>query len=206
MECFRENVGSYAVLLPMLRREPVEALRHLRLHNGTIWRWNRPLIGLDRSGRPHVRVEHRVIPAGPTMLDATANMAAFHGLVEALTQRPIPPESSLPFEQAKSNFYAAAREGLEANLVWLEGQHVTAQELWLDHLLVLARQGLERLEIDAGDIDEYLGIMERRVRSGQTGSVWQREYHRRHQAPLSALTLAYRDLQRVGAPVHEWPI
>jgi hypothetical protein len=50
LECFEANRTRYPVLLPAVMDEPPESLAHLRLHNGTIWRWNRPLIGFDEQG------------------------------------------------------------------------------------------------------------------------------------------------------------
>ena len=79
IEIFEENFRDYESLLPVAYDDPPEAMRHLRLHNGVIWRWNRPLIGFDESGAPHLRVEHRILPAGPTFIDMMANAALYLG-------------------------------------------------------------------------------------------------------------------------------
>ncbi len=206
MECFEENLENFAVLLPELVDEPPEKLCHLRLHNGTIWRWNRPLIGFDSEGNPNLRIEHRVVPAGPSLVDTIANAALFFGLVEACAGARTPPESDLSFEQARANFYAAAREGLRASITWLNGQHGPVRELLLNGLLPLARRGLEKLELARADIDSYLGVIEGRLVTGQNGAAWQRAYVAKHGKEMKGLTCAYRERQRSGAPVHEWTI
>ncbi|QKT04369.1 glutamate--cysteine ligase [Ectothiorhodospiraceae bacterium 2226] len=206
LECFRENLEHYPVLLPVELDGPAEALNHLRLHNGTIWRWNRPLIGFDVEGRPTLRVEHRVVPAGPTIGDAVANAAFFHGLAHALAHLEAPPELQLPFADARDNFYAAARHGLGATVAWLRGQRLNVRELILGQLIPLARVGLEGLGIDAGDVDHSLRIVAGRVQSGRTGSAWQRAFVAAHGRDWQGLVRAYLVGQESGVPVHEWPV
>ena len=116
------------------------------------------------------------------------------------------PEAALPFAQTQANFYAAARDGLRAEIVWLDGKTVAMRELLLRELLPLARRGLEKREFDRADIARYLGIIESRVASGQTGAAWQRAHVARHGPDMQALTCAYRERQRSGAPVHEWSV
>lgn len=203
---FAENVAAYPVLLPMLDDGPPEQLAHLRMLNGTIWRWNRPLIGFNAQGEPHLRIEHRVMPAGPGMNDTVANAAFYFGLVEMLGSAPAPPEAALPFEQAQANFYAAARDGLQAHATWLDGRSVPMRELLLHELLPMARRGLERLHFDRHDIERYLGIISGRVETGRNGAAWQRAFVARHGADMEALTCAYRERQQGGAPVHEWSV
>jgi len=206
VELFLENLQDHPVLMPEQSEEPPANLFHLRLHNGTIWRWNRPLIGLDDDGTPHLRIEHRVAPAGPSVIDTIANAALFYGLVQVLATDPQPPESRLAFDRARANFYAAAQDGLRARLVWLDGREVAVRDLLQRELLPVARRGLESLGIDAVDIDLYLGVIEARIRSGRNGAEWQRAYVERHGADMRALTLAYAARQRSGAPVHEWEL
>ena len=186
--------------------EPEEILPHLRLHNGTIWRWNRPLIGFDEDGTPHLRIEHRVVPSGPSVIDAIANAAFYYGAVYALAKESAPPESRLPFENARENFYAAARDGLEAEVTWHDGRVVGCRELILELLLPTARTGLEALGIDQGDIDGYLGIIHARTTTGQNGATWQRNYVASRGCGMAEMTRAYLDLQDSGSPVHEWPL
>ena len=205
-ECFSENLADYPVLLPACEASPREALHHLRLHNGTIWRWVRPLIGFDGPGRPHLRIEQRVVPSGPTVVDSLANAALFYGLVEALSHEPRPAEERLPFEQARANFYAVARHGLSARVDWLDGEPVPVRQLLLESLLPAARAGLERLAIDSADRERFLSIIEERVASGRTGSWWQRAYRERHGADMARLGQAYLERQRGGLPVHAWAL
>ncbi len=203
-ECFVENEQHFPVLLPIHFDDPDREMRHLRLHNGTVWRWNRPLIGYDRDGMPHLRIEHRVLPAGPTVIDSIASAAFFYGLVHALATRDVAPEISLPFACARDNFYAVAREGLDAQVTWLDGRKLPVQTLLLDQLVPLARYGLGLLEIDEQDRDLYLGIVKDRIRNACTGANWQRAYVARHACDMQTLTEAYYERQQSGAPVHEW--
>ncbi|MDT8403328.1 glutamate--cysteine ligase [Sulfuriflexus sp.] len=203
MECFIENREHFPILLPVEYSSPADELKHLRLHNGTIWRWNRPLVGFDADGTPHIRIEHRVIPAGPTIIDAFANTALYFGLQQAFMNRTTPIEHEIEFAQARDNFYAAARHGLEARVHW-QGRHVPVKALLLDELLPMARSGLVSLAIDPDDIHDYLGIIEARVRSGQTGSVWQRQHAQRLNGDMRAMTADYLSWQQRGLPVHEW--
>jgi gamma-glutamyl:cysteine ligase YbdK (ATP-grasp superfamily) len=206
MECFTENAQHYPVMLPMHYRDGLEQMAHVRLHNGTIWRWNRPLIGFDYDGMPHLRIEHRVIPAGPTIVDMIANAAFYNGLMQTLMTQAIPPELQLPFAVARDNFYAAARRGLDAHVRWFGEARGTLLALVSGQLLPMARQGLQQLEIDPADIDRYLGIIEARVNSGQTGAAWQRACAARLGRNLQAMTQIYRAHQDAGRPVHEWPV
>ena len=117
-----------------------------------------------------------------------------------------PPEQQLDFSVARDNFYTAAHHGLEAHITWLDGTRGTARHLLLTRLLPMARLGLERLEIDVADIDRYLGIIEARVQTGQTGSVWQRAYAQQHGGDLVEMTQVYRNNQDSGTPVHQWAL
>lgn len=203
-EIFAENLEHFPVLLPSRFDAAPEHMHHVRLHNGTIWRWNRPLIGFDAEGTPHLRIEHRVIPAGPTTLDAIANAALLFGLLTELVQSGADAVQFAEFAYARDNFYAAARYGLQAQLNW-QGRHVGARALLLEELLPMARRGLQRQALAAADIDDHLGIIEARVASGRTGAHWQRSFVTQHGENMRAMTLEYLRLQHAGMPVHEWP-
>lgn len=205
-ECFDDNLHTHSVLLPILMDCPPEQFAHLRLHNGTIWRWIRPLIGFDPDGTPHLRIEQRVLPAGPSIPDMLANSAIYFGVSRFLATLREPPEAILSFENARKNFYLAARYGLQAKLTWLDGSINDARILLLEEILPMARQGLKMLNIDADDIDFYSGIIKARVHSGQTGAAWQRAYRQKYKADNLHLVAAYLERQRSGAPVHEWDI
>ena len=177
---------------------------HLRLHNGTIWRWNRPLIGFNSDGTPHLRIEHRVVPAGPTVVDAIANTAMLFGLLKMLVDAETAPEQQHDFAMARDNFYAAARKGMQANFNW-QGKHISVRQLLLEQLIPLARQGLQAFEMDNDDINDYLGIIEARVASGYSGAHWQRAFASQVPGDMQALTAEYQNLQHRGMPVHDWP-
>jgi gamma-glutamylcysteine synthetase len=206
MEIFVENLECYPALLPFVLEEPLELLNHMRLQNGTLWRWNRPLVGFDRNGTPHLRIEHRVMAAGPSVPDTIANAAFFYGLVHFYGEQAAPPEALLPFDRCRENFYAAAQTGLMAKVVWLDGKSVVLRQLVLEELLPLARRGLERLDINRDDIETYLGMIEARVIKGRTGARWQRDFVARYGPDMCALTTAYLERQRRGTPVHEWSL
>lgn len=204
--CFYENIEHYPILLPLTFNDPTERMAHLRLHNGTIWRWNRPLIGFDDDGTPHLRIEHRVMPAGPTFTDMLANIAFFYGLCTALATRTPPPESLLPFALARDNFYLAAQRGLTSTIEWEHGRRWPMRQLLQQELLPMAYHGMETLGIESALSTRCLGIIEARIVSGQNGAAWQRQFVRRYGRDMQTLTFAYQERQRSDTPVHEWDI
>ncbi|TCV82346.1 glutamate--cysteine ligase [Sulfurirhabdus autotrophica] len=204
MECFAENLDNYPILLPMHFDTDITEFSHLRLHNGTIWRWNRPLIGFDANGTPHIRIEHRVVPAGPSIVDQMANAAFYFGLAHFLAKLNIPPENTLPFVTARENFYSAARHGLSAKITWLDNTVTDTRTLLLEELIPMARHGLKLLDVDEDDRKRYLDIISTRVKTGQNGAAWQRAFIDKHGRDFFKLTAAYLAHQRSGLPVHEW--
>ncbi|MEU1087631.1 glutamate--cysteine ligase [Streptomyces sp. NPDC005576] len=226
-ELFEENVRFFPPLLPILSEEDplrvlddggVPSLAELVLHNGTIYRWNRPVYGVA-DGAPHLRVENRVLPAGPTVADVLANAAFYYGLVRALADEPRPVWTRLPFEAAEENFDNACRYGIEAELLWPRPGRsggvakVPAIKLVRDELLPLASAGLDAWNIEPADRDRYLGIIEERCRRRVNGASWQVDtYHRAQEAglgreaALAATTRRYGELARSGEPVHTWPV
>ncbi len=206
METFQANLDRYPVLMPQLMDEPPERLAHLRLHNGTIWRWNRPLIGFDEAGRPHLRIEHRVLPSGPTVPDCIANAALYFGAAADLIREADPPEHRLPFIQARAGFYTCAREGLEAEIQWLDGRIYPVRAILSRDLLPRARRGLQALGLDRGEIDHWIGIVDQRLALNRTGARWQRVWVERHGPDMPGLVAAYLERQRDGRPVHEWTL
>jgi gamma-glutamyl:cysteine ligase YbdK (ATP-grasp superfamily) len=205
-ECFIENLQHLPVLLPMLFDDEPPQLSHLRLHNGTIWRWNRPLIGFDADGTPHIRIEHRVLPGSPTIDDAIANAALFYGLCMGLCMEPDLLAEQLSFSQAKDNFYQAARYGLNAHATWFNNQKIKIRHLLSEELLPLAQTSLQRLGIERDESEHYLGIIKERLERKQNGCNWQRRFVARYGADMPALTAAYLARQQAGAPVHEWTL
>jgi CBS domain-containing protein len=195
----------------VLARGEVPMLSALRMHNGTVWRWNRACYGVDQ-GVAHLRIENRALPAGPTVVDEVANAAFFVGLMLALPPQYGDVAARMSFDDAKSNFFRAARHGLDAQFNWIDGQSYPAPVLILDHLLPLARQGLARAGVSAADVDRYLGIIEARVRTRQTGAHWIAKSLELMADPGSRdssqrrLTGAMLACQKEGAPVHHWPL
>jgi gamma-glutamyl:cysteine ligase YbdK (ATP-grasp superfamily) len=206
MECFEENQRCFEALLPLEMDKYPASLSHLRLHNGTIWRWNRPLIGFEEDGEPHLRIEHRTCPAGPSILDSMANAAFFFGLACGLGERTPPPEADMDFDRARTNFYRAAQDGLAAEITWLDGARVEVRDLIVDELLPLAKRMLVTLGLEPGDVARYLEVIRRRTESGTTGAAWQRAWVARHGNDMAGLMQAYINGQVSGRPVHTWDV
>jgi hypothetical protein len=204
IECFQENLQHFPILLPEDQNSAVEAFANLRLHNGTIWRWNRPLIGFDDDGTPHIRVEHRIPAAGPSVLDSIANAAFYYGLAQNICTEIIEKGLPLPFSQAKDNFYQAARYGLDAHIIWFDGANHRLQQLMQSELLPRAISGLKSLGIYDADSDDYLDIIRQRIASKQNGCDWQRQFIRQHDHNFAEMTRAYLKQQNSGRPVSEW--
>ncbi len=220
-DLFEENAKYFPALLPIVDDEDpvteIEAgripmLPELRLHNGTIWRWNRPIYDVV-DGKPHLRIENRLLPAGPTVRDTVANAALFYGLVTALTEQDRPVWSQLSFRAAEEGFHEAARVGIEAEAFWPGVGTVPVRELVLRHLLPLAHVGLERRGVDGAVIDEFLQIIERRCVTGRNGSTWLTEQYDRINETgadvfdtMRALTRRYAELMHDGEPVHTWSV
>ena len=219
-DLFEENVRYFPSLLPVVEAEdPVAVLesggapklQELRLHNGTIYRWNRPIYDISR-GRPHLRVENRVLPAGPTIVDTLANAAFYYGLVRVLVEDDRPIWSQMSFSAATDNFYTGAKDGLDARVYWPGVGEVPATELVLRRLLPMARDGLSRWGVDTADADRLIEIIERRCVEGVNGASWQaaafhRLYDRLDRADaLREMTVRYREHMHSNEPVHTWPL
>ncbi len=217
-ELFEEDLSQFKVLMAgPVEEDPFERLQDggvpsldaLQLYNSTIYRWNRPCYGIS-EGRPHLRIECRVLPAGPSTLDEVASAAFWIGLVLGAATEFGDPADLMDFRDAKSNFLDVARSGLATGVRWLDGGMVDVRSLILVTLLPLAREGLVNAGVDALDADRYLTVIERRVTSGQTGSEWA---HRSLAAMrgkgtrsgrLAALTAATFHRQQEGTPVDRW--
>ena len=219
LEIFREDIARFRVLLSteggesplaVLDQGRIPELPALRLHNGTIYRWNRPCYGIHK-GRAHLRIEFRALPSGPTVVDEMANAALFYGLMTALSDDYEDITKVMVFDHAKNNFMMACRYGLNARLQWIGGKTLSADDLMLEYLIPAAREGLKAKKIRARDTDRYLGVLEDRVRSGRTGSQWAFESlssmkddshtAERYQALTASMFTHCRD----GLPVHTWP-
>ncbi|MBX7100375.1 MAG: CBS domain-containing protein [Myxococcaceae bacterium] len=218
-EIFQEDIARFRTLVatefdedPMavLDRGGVPQLKALRLHNGTIYRWNRACYGIGSNGTPHLRIENRVMPAGPSVVDQVANGAFWFGLMSELGARDLDVTRLIDFDQSGSNFYAAAREGLGAHFTWLKGKDVSAGPLVLDELLPIAEAGLRRAQVNADDAKRYLGVIDARVRSARTGARWLLSSWNALKDKgtpgerANALVAATVQRQRTRRPVAEW--
>ncbi|MEV4247887.1 glutamate--cysteine ligase [Streptosporangium canum] len=209
-EMFETCVRDYEPVLPMTSEQvpagegEAPGLAELRLHQGTVWQWNRPIY--DPADGGHLRVEMRALPAGPTPADMAANAAFLLGLTAAMAAGPV---EDFPFAAAYRNFYRAAIDGLDAPMAWpgLEGE-VPAARLALD-LLPVAKAGLERVGVDPAEADWALDIIRERVRLRRTGAIWQRQVVEGlggGPAARARMVTRYRELSLTGEPVHTWPI
>jgi len=220
MEIFKEDISRFRVLLTThLDEDPLDTLGDggvpnlmaLQLHNGTVYRWNRACYGIT-DGKPHLRIENRVLPSGPTVVDEIANAAFWYGLVAGLADEYRDVSEHIEFDEARYNFTAAARNGLASQFRWLDGSNRPAHELILDTLVPLAERGLQSSDVDSDDIDRYLGIIQKRVETQQTGAQWQLDSMARMQdvgsraERLGALTRGMVERQKEGNPVHEWSL
>ncbi|MGZ8158293.1 MAG: glutamate--cysteine ligase [Methylobacter sp.] len=204
IECFQENLEHFPVLLPVIQQSAPEAFAHLRLHNGTIWRWNRPLIGFDDDGMPHIRVEHRTPAAGPTVIDSIANAAFYYGLAWSICEDILAKGLPLTFAQAKDNFYQSARFGLDGKIIWSNGSRQHLQELFNTELIARAASGLAALGVCQADCTQFLDIIRQRIDHKQNGSQWQRQFIQNNQHHFTAMTKRYLNNQKLGYPVGEW--
>ena len=220
LDVFQEDVAHFRALMKVestedpfqaLSRNRLPKLKALNTFNGTVYRWNRPCYGVHQ-GRAHLRIENRVLPAGPSVLDEVANAAFFCGLVTGVVQEHEDVTTRISFAEVKSNFQSAARLGLNAQLSWLDGESMPAPDLIRRQLLPVAREGLRHRGIRDEDIRRYLGVIEKRVETGQTGADWLlRSYSRmggdrRRGETQVALTAATYQRQTGGRPVHSWPL
>ncbi|GAA0474666.1 hypothetical protein Ade02nite_75350 [Paractinoplanes deccanensis] len=220
-DLFEENVTFFPPLLPILEDEDpfevltaggVPRLAELRLHNGTIYRWNRPVYDV-MDGRPHLRVENRVLPSGPTVIDLLANAAFYFGAVRQLAEEERPIWSRLPFPTARDNFHAGARDGIEATMTWPGHGEIAATDLVRSVLLPKARAGLDRYGVDPSLRDRLLTVIDDRCRLARNGATWQTTFVRQAEqqrgldrpTALREMLLRYLTLQQTNEPVHTWP-
>lgn len=217
---FEEDVARFRVLvatdvtedsLDVLAAGGIPALRALQIHNGTIYRWNRPCYGVS-GGVPHLRIECRVLPAGPTVTDEVSSAAFWAGMVLAGVDEWGDVTPHMHFADAKANFLAAARDGLRAGFRWMDGESIGARQLILERLLPLACRGLASVGVDGEDIDRYLSVIQARVESGQTGAEWlvrsmaNTRNGTTRAEQVAALTAATVNRQASGALGHEWEL
>ena len=190
----------------------VPDLDELRLHNGTIWRWNRPVYDVA-DGVPHVRVENRVLPAGPTVVDMVANALFFYGLLRTLVEAERPLWTTMSFEAAEENFATAARYGMDGPLYWPGSGWIRPDELVLRKLLPQAADGLARWGVEGEVTDRFLSIIEQRCVNRRTGASWQLDTVAALEArgadrptAIRGMLERYLEWSTANEPVHTWPV
>lgn len=218
LDIYKEDISRYRVMLSAEVEEDIEQLMKegkapelmaLRVHNSSVYRWNRPCYGVG-NGKPHLRIENRVFPSGPTVVDEVANAAFWLGLLNGFEDEYPDITKEMDFDNARMNFFAASKLGLDTKFVWTRDRKMTAIDLIKDELLPIAKNGLKKANIDSSDVDTYLGVIEERVKTAQTGSYWVvksygnliKEGNR--EQTLSSITNAMIKNQKKGEPVHKW--
>jgi hypothetical protein len=220
-DLFEENVRYFPALLPEVSDEDPTAvldsgrapgLQELRLHNGTVYRWNRPVYDIV-DGRPHLRVENRVLPAGPTVIDVMANSAFYYGAMRMLSEEDRPVWTKMSFATAENNFTECAKRGMDATLYWPGFGELPAEELVLRHLLPMAHEGLERWGVAEPVRRRYLDVIEQRCKLGRNGATWQVAAVQALESKGLDRASALREMLRRYAagmhsnePVHTWDL
>lgn len=220
MEIYKEDIARFRVLLSsdveedsieMLKNGQVPKLRALQVHNSTVYRWNRPCYGISDNGKPHLRIENRILPSGPTVIDEIANACFWLGCMMGMAMEVDDIRTKMSFADARDNFGKAAKFGIDSKFTWFHDEKVSAEKLILD-LLPIARKGLESRNVDKSDIDKYLYIIEQRAIKNMTGARWMlRAFTKLHEntntdEALSVLTATMIQNQQSNKPVHEWEL
>tara|TARA_R100001143_G_scaffold63596_1_gene73231 strand:- start:4305 stop:6233 length:1929 start_codon:yes stop_codon:yes gene_type:complete len=218
LEIYKEDIARYRVMLSsnisedvddLLNNGKIPKLMALQVHNGTVYRWNRPCYGIS-NGKPHLRIENRVFPSGPTVTDEVANASFWLGLLNGMGEHYPDITKVLDFDDARMNFFAASKLGLDTKFKWIGNKRFSAVDLIQKELLPIAKEGLEKAGVFDGDISSYLDIIRERTESAQTGSYWMVQSYNelsksvsREQA-LTAVTNAMIKNQKKGEPAHKW--
>jgi len=222
LEIYREDIARFRVLigsdlkedaLVAIKNGNVPKLRALGVHNSTVYRWNRPCYGISENGKPHLRIENRVLPAGPTVLDEMANTVFWIGCMHGLAAEVSDIREHLSFSDVRDNFSKAARSGIDSKFTWFGDKKITLCDLVLNELLPIARKGLEANKVDAADIDKYLGVIEERAQQHMNGARWMlRAYTKLTEqtdpdVALSVLTASMLKNQNIeNNPAHKWEL
>ncbi len=220
LEIYREDIARFKVLLnseiendswAQLQQGKAPSLDALLVHNSTVYRWNRPQYGVSKSGIPHLRIENRVMPSGPSVPDMMANAVFWLGAMKGLAMRYDDIRKVIDFSALKDNFGRAARLGLEADYTWIKGKKIHIRDLLIKELIPTAREGLKACNILSRDINKYLGIIQDRVKKKTNGAIWMLDSYAQllkqnvsKDETLSALTFAIIKNQKKNMPVHKW--
>jgi len=218
-ELYKEDIVRHRVILntdinenvfELLEKGITPKLRALNVHNGTVYRWNRPCYGISGNGKPHLRIENRILPAGPSVLDEVANAAFWIGLMHGFKSISKDITKDIDFDDAKTNFFVASKTGLDSYMNWIGGKRIRTTELLQKELIPVAKEGLRSAEVDAGDISRYCDVLEARIDQRITGSSWMLGSYNKlikdaaKEEAASAVTHAIVNNQRSNIPIHEW--
>ena len=218
-ELYQDNFTRFSPLfspqiednsLDTIKKNKTPKLSALCIHNGTVYMWNRACYGVSSNGKPHLRIENRYLPAGPTTIDEMANAAFWLGLMEGMPKEYKNLSKLMDFEDTRFNFYNAARTGLDNNFKWM-GKSIPAKKFILDYCLVWAKNGLEKRKVDKNDIDTYLNIIRSRIDGNVNGASWTlRNFNSllENATPFEAninITRNIHKQENTGNPVHQWP-
>jgi len=221
MDLYKEDITRFRVMLMTDIKQDVmkdinkgitPKLSALMIHNSTVYRWNRPCYGISPNGKPHLRIENRLFPAGPSVIDEVANSAFWLGLMNSFGDHYKDVTKMIEFDEAKSNFISVSRSGLDTELCWINNKKIGTCELIKKELLPMAREGLQKVKIKKDDIDKFLGVIEERNQTRQNGTSWLLNSYSKlmkvttREEATVALTAAMVDNQKVGDPVHKWKL
>lgn len=221
LEIYREDITRFRVLmtadeeeesLEKIKEGIVPKLKALQVHNSTVYRWNRPCYGISANGKPHLRIENRVLPAGPTVLDSTANAAFWLGLMVGMKKQCDDIRTQMSWEDVRDNFFKAARYGLDSKFTWFNDNKYTAAELIDKVLLPIAEEGLKERSINSADIDRYLGTIRDRVEAHSTGARWQLRAFSKlkntitNDEAAAVMTACIVKNQEKETPIHKWEL
>ncbi|HFA50187.1 MAG TPA: CBS domain-containing protein [Bacteroidetes bacterium] len=221
LEIYKEDIARFRVLMTADEKEDswekikagtTPKLKALQVHNSTVYRWNRPCYGISANGKPHLRIENRVIPAGPTILDSTANAAFWLGAMTGLHKHCKDVTKKLSWEDVRDNFFKASQYGIDSKFTWFKNKKYPAKDLVLKVLLPLAREGLQERKIDPADIDRYLGTIEERIDAHCTGARWQLRAFTdlkktiTNDEATAVVTACIIQNQEKEIPVHKWEL
>jgi CBS domain-containing protein len=221
LDIFKDDIARFRVLLSgdveedslqLIKQGKVPKLRALQVHNSTVYRWNRPCYGISSNGKPHMRIENRVLPAGPTVIDEIANAVFWIGCMVGLAEKHDDITRHLSFEDVRDNFEKAARFGIDTKFTWCNDEKISAVDLIYARLLPIAEAGLESHGVDRSSIEKYLGIIEARIRNHMNGARWALRAYTKlkketsEDEALSVITSAMLDNQFESKPVHTWDL
>lgn len=219
LEIYREDIARFRVLLSgdieedsiaMIAKNKVPKLRALQVHNSTVYRWNRPCYGISSNGKPHLRIENRVLASGPTVVDEVANAAFWLGLMVGMAERTDDIRKKISYADIRDNFAKAAHYGLDSKFTWFKDKKINISDLIRKELIPMAREGLKSRKVATADIDKYLGIINDRAKSHMNGARWQLRAFTKlkkettNDEAITCLTAAIIKNQKQEIPVHQW--